>query len=988
MERKRPSGTASGALGSPFLDAALLSPPEQALRSSDALITAVFDADAPADTYQSAEADASQRVRTFRVLDAAEKKLANAGYAVHQDGKTDSGTLNAAGEGSFVQVDPARPFRLHVDGRVCAIVEGAVLIHDDPAVEYGGQFVDWRLADTADADLAFWRPYKDERKADPGGPMRFWQHDHIMRRPVKLRSVYASAGKAPVFQAKPLCIRVGPLVRFTNESCALVWLELETPGLVRIRYRKADDQLAVPQAGKALRELDMKSRYAATVRVGGRHFALVRIDGLAADTLYQYTIELAPLPAIGAIPQTDAQLATAFPAAPSQPVRESLTRQLTGASFRGDCWLFFRTLQPDYAQLRFAHGSCRKYPGDTAADGTAPGPDMLAVFGTDWLAKQKLLTEWPRFFLHTGDQIYADQIGRTQGERIEQHRFAAVVPGPKTGGNLGDGAWAGRFADRYVAIDPKRAARIAVPTQKLRERIRQLDPLIAKAAKDARVDPETIKWTREREDARKALSQQAAFQRADSLVDPKRPMRFRQRIQNWLLWNLPYEKADSPEVALTGLRRRDAQRSYHPSAGDDGGMHAADFAEFSYLHERAWSVEGARKTLAHLPSFMIFDDHEIADDWNFSDKWVDIAHGNAHDPYAMWPKTITDGLAAYWMYQGWGNLSPQTWASDPRVQILDRARASGKDALPALRQLILDRAGKPARPGADASKRLTWYYALPVRSPRFFVVDDRTEREVYGAGGPFQKQLQWLEAGLKAAPASAAFIVFPTPFLLPHPLSWAMAHPEFTRNIEFVYKVLTQGRLDLKTVERLKRDADMEHAAGNQVWDQMLRMLARIQDSVTPLKTIAFLSGDVHFSCSLDGQMQKLDSPAQPNLLQLVSSGLRAALNSAKKDQLRRGYSWFGFSLTGGHRGLKVRLGGLDGPGREDPNFLFPTSVALVDVDVRNKTIDARLNHELPNVVIRQRHLVQQSGAIEAYDFHYSNNEATGPRLLTPGRTN
>jgi hypothetical protein len=157
---------------------------------------------------------------------------------------------------------------------------------------------------------------------------------------------------------------------------------------------------------------------------------------------------------------------------------------------------------------------------------------------------------------------------------------------------------------------------------------------------------------------------------------------------------------------------------------------------------------------------------------------------------------------------------------------------------------------------------------------------------------------------------------------------------------------------------------------------------------VTPLKTIAFLSGDVHFSCSLDGQMQKLDSPAQPNLLQLVSSGLRAALNSAKKDQLRRGYSWFGFSLTGGHRGLKVRLGGLDGPGREDPNFLFPTSVALVDVDVRNKTIDARLNHELPNVVIRQRHLVQKSGAIEAYDFHYSNNEATGPRLLTPGRTN
>src|SRR5262245_45926833 len=321
-------------LGSPFLDAALFAPPRD-----EEPITAVFDADPLAETDRYGAAEASQRVRTFRVVDAAEAKLANTGYAVHQDGRTDTGTLNAAGEGRFAQVDPERPFRLHVDGRVCAIVEGAVLLHDDPAVEYGGQFVDWRLADTASADTAFRRPYLDERKADASGPMRFWQHDHIMRRPVRLRSAHASAGKVAVFQAKPLAIRAGPLVRFTNESCALVWLELETPGLVRVRYRRADEQVAVPRPGTALRELDMKSRHAATVRVGGRHFAIVPVDGLAADTFYQYTIELAPLPAVGAIPQTDAQIAAAFPAL-SQAVRDSLTRQLSGASFRKDAWLF------------------------------------------------------------------------------------------------------------------------------------------------------------------------------------------------------------------------------------------------------------------------------------------------------------------------------------------------------------------------------------------------------------------------------------------------------------------------------------------------------------------------------------------------------------------------------------------------------------------------------------------------------------------------
>ena len=62
-------------------------------------------------------------------------------------------------------------------------------------------------------------------------------------------------------------------------------------------------------------------------------------------------------------------------------------------------------------------------------------------------------------------------------------------------------------------------------------------------------------------------------------------------------------------------------------------------------------TEGARKVLAHLPSFMIFDDHDVTDDWNFSRKWVEIVHDKS-DLYEMWPKRITDALVAYWIYQG------------------------------------------------------------------------------------------------------------------------------------------------------------------------------------------------------------------------------------------------------------------------------------------------------------------------------------------------
>jgi hypothetical protein len=180
------------------------------------------------------ERERPQRVHRFRILDGAEKPLSDARYALHQNGASDAGALDAHGEGAFARVDPSRAFRLHVEGRVCAIVEGAILLVDEPGVEYGGQFVDWRLADATDADRAFWPHYTAERKAAAAGPFLFWQHDHITRRPIKLRRAYVLGRKTAVLQAVPVRIRVGPLIRFADEGRALVWIELETPGLAQL----------------------------------------------------------------------------------------------------------------------------------------------------------------------------------------------------------------------------------------------------------------------------------------------------------------------------------------------------------------------------------------------------------------------------------------------------------------------------------------------------------------------------------------------------------------------------------------------------------------------------------------------------------------------------------------------------------------------------------------------------------------------------------
>ena len=414
----------------------------------------------------------------------------------------------------------------------------------------------------------------------------------------------------------------------------------------------------MPRRGNALREVNLASRHTATVRVGGRNFALVLVDDLEPDTSYQYTLEFAPPPAGGRIPQTEPEFSNAvFPASLPAQVLAAQAGQVAASSLRGDKWLLLRTLRKTYERLRFAHGSCRKWPGDSDLDGKTPGPDMLGIFAAEWLATQKVISEWPRFFLHTGDQIYADDIGLKQGEQIMRQRFGSIIPGPR-GGDIAEGAWAGRFAARYSPISPQITSVNAAPTRTIHARMKVLEAELAASPANQPPTADLVAKGRKYLELRKALDQEPGFQRAWKFVDAKRPMRFKNRIENAVLWNVPYEKSDVPDVTLLGLRRRDKERSYYASAGETDAVHAADFAEYSYLYQCAWTTENARKTLAHIPSFMIFDDHEVTDDWNFNRKWVEIVHDEG-DIYRMWPSTITDALAAYWMYQGWGNPLPR-----------------------------------------------------------------------------------------------------------------------------------------------------------------------------------------------------------------------------------------------------------------------------------------------------------------------------------------
>jgi hypothetical protein len=869
----------------------------------------------------------SQRQYRFQIADSSNKPLANVRTAIHQSGRTYEATTDRNGwiddlsHPGLSKFEGLQPFRIHVEGHVCSIVRGAALLSGDPETEYGGQFLDWQLADSDNLKerAAFWQEYEKERKnRASGGVFRFLQHDHVMRRPVKMLARDTMA----VFEASPIRLRVGPIVRFADQRHAVVWVELETPALVRVRYGKAPLQQQLPQSGTPATEM---MRHSTTVRVGGRHYALVALDQLEPDSVFLYTLEFGPVPATGNIPVTEADFTEAvFPRMLPSAVRTSQITALSSISFRKDEWLFFRTMPVNFDSFRFAHGSCRKWPGDTNAKKEVPGPDMLERFGSEWLAK-KNWPDWPRFLLHTGDQIYADDIGTKQGASILRHRFAAVVPGPTptSANDIAYGAWSGRFGFRYMPFEKKRPSDDDVDPKYLRSfsDYKGYDRSLVDAAIDTAI----------------VVRRQASAH--EKLADAIRPVRFKLRVLNHLLWKVPITEKGIPTIdKRRGLRTRDAflikhrNRSYqieYPSAGETdpfdaaaGGVHAADYAEYSALYEQAWVTQHTRKSLAHLPSYMIFDDHEVTDDWNADKGWMTVVH-SASDPFHLWPTTMTDALCAYWVYQGWGNLSPDEWDRDPRIRILHRCRKEGRDALPDLRRLVFERAIRPTVPGADRSQKLSWHYALPTGNVPFLVVDLRTDRDVNGNGELSVARFNWLKQSLLQTKSPAAFVLFPVPFLMPDPMLFAMRHPRFTGTLA-----------GARSTAEFKRESDLEHPADNPVWDQVKNLLVELQRS-SLLKTLVIISGDIHFSCNLDGQLPS--SSKAPRLLQLISSGSQQKISTSKQEKLIGSYmGWLNaVSRAQGvdtHRGIRITLGGLEGPGKKLQNFLFKTSFALVDL--------------------------------------------------------
>ena len=257
----------------------------------------------------------------------------------------------------------------------------------------------------------------------------------------------------------------------------------------------------------------------------------------------------------------------------------------------------------------------------------------------------------------------------------------------------------------------------------------------------------------------------------------------------------------------------------------------ADFEEYTRLYLESWTEPSIRWILSTLPSSMIFDDHDIRDDWNTSHSWrVEM---QATD---WWEERIVGGLMSYWIYQHLGNLAPADLAANDTY----RAVREAPDGEPILRPFAAH-----ADAEADGAKGTMWSYRRDLGGVRLVVIDSRCGRVLADGARAMisDAEFGWVEAQVEDGAYDHLVIATSLPWLLPRAL----------HEVESWDEVLTspgRPRLIARFGEALRRGADLEHwAAFRASFDRLARLFGRIgrgEHGAMPPATIMVLSGDVH----------------------------------------------------------------------------------------------------------------------------------------------
>ncbi|MFC5138060.1 alkaline phosphatase D family protein [Actinomycetospora rhizophila] len=287
-----------------------------------------------------------------------------------------------------------------------------------------------------------------------------------------------------------------------------------------------------------------------------------------------------------------------------------------------------------------------------------------------------------------------------------------------------------------------------------------------------------------------------------------------------------------------------------PEDPEGPGLEIADFGEYSHLYSESWSDRELRWLLSTVPTAMIFDDHDVRDDWNTSQVWRDQM---AAKPW--WPQRIRAGLASYWVYQHLGNLDPETRGADPLYR---KVREADGDVY----ELLADFAARAdAEVGQPTGVR--WSYRWDLGRTRLLMVDTRCAR-VLNADDRLMindHSFAWIEESAADGPLDHLLLGSSIPWLMPPAVSHVQSLDEWAA---------ARGS---RLAETVRQAVDLEHwPAFRASFDRLADLIRGVASGPSAPATVCVLSGDVHHSYAAEARWP---SPVRSRVYQLTCSPVR-----------------------------------------------------------------------------------------------------------------
>jgi hypothetical protein len=705
--------------------------------------------------------------------------------------------------------------------------------------------------------------------------------------------------------ALPL-ILAGPILRRVDPRSVSVWVALREPSTVRLylwQGRQKSAAVGKVQSGDAVLIIG-KAR---TIRIGDKlHVALVTtaldedpsdntafkqvFPALQAGGIYSYDISVKP--AAGAeICLRELGLLDDHPPGAIDGVSADAPRHLQ-LGYEKDSLPSFVMSPMSLEDIRIAHANCRKAHG--------PGTDALSWM--DDLIEDSLLIpgQRPQQLFLSGDQIYADDVPTCLLPTI--HELSVELMGGTEGLPTTD---TNEVTVTLSTAPPLRRSRL----------VRFHGGFTSVAARNhlltfgEYVATYLLAWSPR---VWRALGTEAVCY---SGASDSSPFELTNLGELYVPDGVPFPSGQ----ALVNLVKDKDTPSFK--------------AERQRVIVFASTVAKVARVLANTPTYMIFDDHEVSDDWMVNASWRNRVFSRP-----LGRCVVRNALLAYTFMQAvgsdWESFTPGHWFGEAH-----RPRTPNMKLLDAGKEYLATRTNRPANKAAEIDKliglspsneRASFHYEASGSHYQVRVMDTRTRRTFryptgvapsFLLGHDAQSSLnEQLPPGPRRSGTKFVLVVAPTPVIGPE-IFERMFLPGIMQTIDTMRafsgddsdfdpafdtrsgftRLGDKPKSDAAWAQARTRGAmfiDAETWPANEVAQhEMLNRLATYE-------RVVVLGGDVHYATTLEMDWSTYDrqNPGAPlkvaRIAQLTASAARNALEP-RVEALYVGYHWLNHWMTG-----------------------------------------------------------------------------------------